>query len=135
MKVITSFWERAKARSSFCDSQSFPQGTQMLLLFEQKDEAWGRLRGCFSFLLLSRELASPFSRTASLAWWLRRPPRERKIRGSNPACDGIFPGRVIPVTQKLALQWLPCQTPGIIGSALGLVDPVSVYCDWVRWKV
>ena len=25
--------------------------------------------------------------------------------------------------------------PGIIGSALGLVGPVSVYCDWVRWKV
>ena len=24
--------------------------------------------------------------TAVLAWWLRRPPRERKIRGSNPAC-------------------------------------------------
>ena len=25
-----------------------------------------------------------------------------------------------------------CQAPGIIGSALGLVGPVSVYCDWVR---
>ena len=30
--------------------------------------------------------------TASLALWLRRPPRERKIPGSNPACAGIFPG-------------------------------------------
>ena len=39
------------------------------------------------------------------------------------------------MTSKLALQWLPCQAPGVIGSALGLVDPVSVYCDWVRWKV
>ena len=29
---------------------------------------------------------------ASLAEWLRRPPREQNIRGSNPACDGIFPG-------------------------------------------
>ena len=28
---------------------------------------------------------------------------------------------------KLALQWLPYQAPGIIGSALGLVGPVSVY--------
>ena len=36
------------------------------------------------------------------------------------------------VTQKLALQWLPDQAPGVIGSALGLVGPVSVYCDWVR---
>ena len=30
--------------------------------------------------------------TASLAKWLRRPPRERKVPGSNPACDEIFPG-------------------------------------------
>ena len=37
---------------------------------------------------------------------VRRPPRMRKIRGSNPARDGIFLGRVIPVTQKLTLQWL-----------------------------
>ena len=29
--------------------------------------------------------------TASLAWWLRSPPRERKIPGSNPAYAGIFP--------------------------------------------
>ena len=36
------------------------------------------------------------------------------------------------MTQKLALQWLPCQAPGVIGSTLGLVGPVSVYCDWVR---
>ena len=43
--------------------------------------------------------------------------------------------RVIPVTSKLVLQWLPCQAPGDIGSMLGLVGPVSVYCDWVRWNV
>ena len=47
---------------------------------------------------------------------------------------GFFRGRVLPVTQKLALQWLPCQAPDVIGSALGLVSPLSVYCDWVRWK-
>ena len=34
--------------------------------------------------------------------------------------------------KNLALQWLPCQAPGVIGSALGLVGAVSVYCDWVR---
>ena len=28
--------------------------------------------------------------TASLAYWLRRPPRERKVPGSNPACARIF---------------------------------------------
>ena len=28
----------------------------------------------------------------SLAWLLRRPPRERKFPGSNPACARIFSG-------------------------------------------
>ena len=41
---------------------------------------------------------SPWS-IAWLALWLRRPPRERKIRGSIPACAvRIFPDGVIPVT-------------------------------------
>ena len=48
---------------------------------------------------------------------------------------GIFPGRVIPVTSKLTLQWLPCQAPGVTWSALGLVGPVFVYRDWVRLQV
>ena len=46
--------------------------------------------------------------------------------------EGILLGRVIPVTEKLVTQWLPGQTPGDIGSALGVVGLVSVYCDWVR---
>ena len=37
--------------------------------------------------------------------------------------------------KRTALQSLPCQAPGDIESALGLVGRVSVYCDWVRWKV
>ena len=41
----------------------------------------------------------------------------------------------MPVTSKLALQWLPCPVHGVIGSALGLVGPVSVYCDWVRGEI
>ena len=44
----------------------------------------------------------------------------------------FFLDRVISVTSKLALRWLPSQAPGVIGSALGLVGPVSVCCDWVR---
>ena len=39
------------------------------------------------------------------------------------------------MTSKLALHWLPCQAPGVKGSVLGLVSTVSVYYDWVRWKV
>ena len=43
---------------------------------------------------------------------------------------GISPGPVISVTQKLALQ-----APVVIGSAMGLVGLVSVYCDWVKEKL
>ena len=49
------------------------------------------------------------------------------IWGSILACKvGIFLDRVIPVTYRLALQWLPYQAPGIIGSALDSVGPVFV---------
>ena len=44
---------------------------------------------CLSLLLFH----SPPWGTALLAKWLRRPPRKRKVRSSNPACDGIFLGR------------------------------------------
>ena len=52
--------------------------------------------------------------------------------GSIPTVPmGLFPGRVIPVTSKLVLQWVHCQAPGVIRAMLELVGPVSVYCDWV----
>ena len=41
---------------------------------------------------------SPFPESPRWPSGLRRPPRERKVRCLNLACDGIFPGRVIPVT-------------------------------------
>ena len=37
----------------------------------------------------------------------------------------LSPGRVIPVTYELVLQWPHCQAPGVIGSALGLVNLMS----------
>ena len=40
--------------------------------------------------------------------------------------------RTSDLKKKLALQWPRCQAPGVIELALGLVGPVSVYCDWVR---
>ena len=59
-----------------------------------------------------------------------RPPRERQIQRSIPAfAVGIFPGRVMPVTSKLALQRILYQAPGVTRLALGLVGPLSVYCD------
>ena len=46
----------------------------------------------------------------------------------------IFRGQTLPVTKKFVLWWFPCQVPGIIGSVLGLVGPVSVCCEWVRFE-
>ena len=58
-----------------------------------------------------------------------------KARVRIPLAPGFFSGSNHTSGLKLALQWLPCQTPGVRGSVLGLVCPVSIYCDWVRWKV
>ena len=91
-------------------------------------------------------------------WYDSAPKKSRRKRDSNPGSSALeadalplgqrggasrapglgsilvlamdlFPGRVIPVTGKLVLQWLHCQAPGVRGPALGLVGPVSVDCD------
>ena len=52
-----------------------------------------------------------------------------EVLGSIPTCDmGIFLDWVISVTSKLALQWLPCQAPGIIILWLGEVE--SLICNF-----
>ena len=57
--------------------------------------------------------------------------RAEDLRFESRSRRDFFPGRVIPVTSKLALQLLPCQAPGIIGSALGLVV-MAVVVGWRR---
>ena len=72
-------------------------------------------------------------RTPGVPLW-RRPPRWPSGKASASRAEGpgfesrsrrrdFFLGRVIPVTSTLALQRLPGQAPGVIGSALGLVGP------------
>ena len=88
---------------------------------------------------------SDIGRWLSPVWPVGTPPRwpsgkASASRAEDPGFESrlprkLFRGRVIPVSQKLTLQWLLCQAPGVIGSALGLVGPVSVYCDLVSWKV
>ena len=63
---------------------------------------------------------------------VRRLPRERKIPGSNPACAGIFSGSSYTSDLKIGTPVASLPGAGVIGSALGLVGSVSVYCDWVR---
>ena len=56
-------------------------------------------------------------------------------RAEDPGFESRLRRDFSGVESYQSLQWLPCQAPGVIGSVLGLVGPVSVYCDWVRWKV
>ena len=49
---------------------------------------------------------------------------EGRGRGSSHASD-----------LKVGTPVATCQAPGVIGSVLGLVGEVSVYCEWVRRKV
>ena len=67
--------------------------------------------------------------------WLRRPPRERKIRGLNPAWNRIFPGSSHISDLKICTPLATLPGAWHYKSVLGLVGLVSVYCDWVRWKV
>ena len=58
-------------------------------------------------------------------------------RAEDPGFDsrlrrGDFSWSSHTMAEKLALQWLPCQAPGVIGSVLGLVVSEAVYCDWIR---
>ena len=60
--------------------------------------------------------------------------KEFASRALEPGFNSHFlrvelPRPVIPKTKKLALQWLTCQASGVIGSALGLIESVSVYLD------
>ena len=62
---------------------------------------------------------------------VRRPPRERKIPGSNPACTGIFSGSSHTSDLKIGtpVATLPGAWRYTVSAGTGLV---SVYCDWVR---
>ena len=61
-------------------------------------------------------------------------------RAADPGFDsrflsGDFSGSVILVTLKSAHQWLPCQAPGVIKSAVRLIGLVSVYSGPCEIKI
>ena len=73
-------------------------------------------------------------------WWWRRWYCGDDTGDERVWCFRLWTDRVLFIRSMfggrgLVHVRLPCQAPGVIGSALGLVGPVSVYCDWVRWKV
>ena len=92
-----------------------------------KDWAENRWSSVLNIVLFKVFLAVD---TASLAKWLRHPSWKQKVWSLNPACDGIFPGQVIPVTWKLALLWLPCHAPGVYRVSAGTGWP-SVSILWL----
>ena len=89
------------------------------------DLSFSPQRVLFSFLLLNNHLVGLVVKaSASRA---EDPGFESRLRRD------FFRGRVIPMTQKMVLQYRVKRLE--LGSMLGLVGSVSVYCDWVKWKV
>ena len=72
--------------------------------------------------LLGLVVKASASRVADLGFDSRL---SRDFSGSNHTSDFFF----FFFWSKMALQWLPCQAPGGLGSALVLVGPMSVYCE------
>ena len=76
-------------------------------------------------------LDSKFSQTHRLVGLTVEASASRAAgRGSIPACAvDLVPGHTSDFI--IGASVAACQALDVIGSALGLVDPVSVYCDWV----
>ena len=53
-------------------------------------------------------------------------------RAEDPGFDSRSRREDISGSSDLKVGTPVAALPGIVGSALGLVSPVSVYCDWVR---
>ena len=89
------------------------------------------VRSLFGSLLLAA-----FSHYSSSCWPSGRASNWRVVDLDSIPSFSVdhFPGRVIPLAYRLVLQWLSCHVPGAVGSVLGLVGPVSIYCEWVREK-
>ena len=83
--------------------------------------------------LSSRSQSAVAERLVGLV--VKAPASTATYPGLDPRLRRDFSGSSHTNDLKLAFQWLPCQAPGVIGSVLGLVGPVSVNCDWVRRRV
>ena len=86
----------------------------------------------FTAVLLAVRLDLSPCFTASLAVWVRRPPRERKSPGSNPACAGIFPGSSHTSDLKIGTPVVTLLGAWRYRVRAGTGRPGAVYCDWVR---
>ena len=81
----------------------------------------------------SGQLAGPLDRLIGLV--VKASASERKIPGSNLACTGIFFGS--SHTSNIEIDAPVATLPGswCYRVSAGTGWSVSVYCDWVRWKV
>ena len=135
--LLTSFWSQLKmasqrskgAHALYSTSQDLPIGCprnwKCWLLVEN---------GPFSATMVERRPLSVSGPVSTSPRWPRG--KASASRAEDPGFESRLRRDFFGVESYQWLQqWLPCQAPGVIGSALGLVGPVSVYCDWVRWKV
>ena len=84
-------------------------------------------------------------RTVVTAEWLKRPTRVRETAVQTKAelCQCFHSGyRLVGLVVKASSSraedpgaWRYRVSAGTGVCVLGLVGPVSVYCDWVRWRV
>ena len=85
LPLMATYWPRA--RFAVDDFLSVGLSDKAIFDLSKRARHESELKGTLHPLL---SLSPPFMHTASLAYWLRCPPRERKIPGSNPACAEIF---------------------------------------------
>ena len=110
----------------------------------------------FKLLFKFSHRSSPFKEKSGLFFAfrvgglvVRRPPREREregvgrwglkgVGGGGGRWEGDYQTPLYLSESHqwrkimLLLSWVTLQAPGVIGSALDLVGPVSAYRDWVR---
>ena len=67
-------------------------------------------------------------------WMEYHTTKSWELRGVGQASCKIYNGALTVSQTRIDKIGLLCQTSVITGSELRLVGPVSVYCDWVRYK-
>ena len=89
-RLICNFYIRVTARAVVCTDPSPRDTGHVAVTFKNPDTIKHTIRSASCLIHPCLVLSSNLDRLVGLV--VRRPPRERKIPGSNPACAGIFSG-------------------------------------------
>ena len=122
LEIWANVWRGLARSTAEMQLMGKPCGVEALAGLSQSANMHGCQAASWSPFTLDRLVGQVVKASASGA---EDPGFESRLRGD-------FSGSSHTNDFKWVLQWLPCQAPGGIVSALGLVGPVSVYCDCVR---